>query len=191
MEAEIRKAVDEAVKALKEGGIILFPTDTVWALGCDASNREAVQKLTSITGIKSNKGMILLVPDMNMVYKYIKEVPEIAEEVEEASDTPLTIIYPKALNVAPEVIADDKSVAIRVVTHPFCTAMLKKFGRAVVTATEGFTEGKYPTLFEEFDDAVTAKLQWQANPMLEAGFTGKPSSILYLGEGAVVKIMRK
>ena len=69
--------------------------------------------------------------------------------------------------------------------------MLNRFGRAVVTATEGFTEDNYPALFEEFDDEITAKLQWQANPMLEAGFTGKPSSIMYLGQGGVVKIIRK
>lgn len=191
MEAQIRKAVEEAVKALKEGGLILFPTDTIWSLGCDATNSEAVKKLISVSGVNTNKGMTLLVPDMNSVYKYVKEVPEIAEEVVEVSDTPLTVIYPKVMNVAPEVVSEDKSAAIRVVTHPFCTALLKKFGRAVVTATEGLTDKRYPSLFEEFEDEVAEKTKWQAEPELEAGFTGKPSSIIYLGDGGVVKIIRK
>ncbi len=190
MEKEIIKAVEESVKALRAGEVILFPTDTVWSLGCDATNPAAVEKLSEIAGISSNRGMVVLMPDLNMLYRYFKQVPQIADELIEVSDKPLTLILNDPTGLAASIPSGENSVAVRVVTHPFCTMMLAKFGRPVVTPTEGFTTEKHPLLYEEFGDEIFDKCQWHAHPSLEAGATGRPSSVISLGNNSIVKIIR-
>lgn len=187
---EIKNAVDQAVKALREGGVIIIPTDTVWGLGCDATNPAAVEKLLKIKNPAGNTGMVVVVNDFNLVGKYVKNISEMAIEIAEMSDTPLTIVYPGAINLAPKVMAGDGSAAIRVVTHPFCTMMLAKFGKAVVATLPMTSGSKTPKCLSEIDPAIVEKADWVANPIFDEGSTGKPSSILYIGDGGTVKVIR-
>ena len=110
-------AVEESVKILKEGGIILYPTDTVWGIGCDATNPKAVEKVFALKKRSDSKSLIVLVDGPDMLYRYIKEVPEIADQLIEVADTPLTIIYPGAVGLAANVTAEDGSIGIRIPDH--------------------------------------------------------------------------
>ncbi len=198
----LKNAVDQAIKVLREGGVILFPTDTVWGLGCDATNPAAVDKLLKIKNSAGNdntgggndssigNGMVVVVNDFNLVGKYVKNISDMAIEIAEMSDTPLTIVYPGAINLAPKVKAKDGSAAIRVVTHPFCTMLLAKFGRAVVATLPITSGGKTPKCLSEINPEITERTDWVADPVFDEGSTGKPSSILYIGEGGVVKVIR-
>jgi len=187
---ELKKAVDDAVKVLRSGGVILYPTDTVWGLGCDASNPAAVERICKIKKREKCSGLIVIAADFNMVCRHVKQVPEIAEEVADLSDKPLTIIYPGAFNLASNVIAKDGSVGIRIVDHPFCNLLLAKFGKPIVATSANISGEKSPSHYEYIDDTIIAGADWVADPFHEEGSTGKPSSILFIGEGGVVKVIR-
>jgi len=110
----MNEAIKEAIEILKAGGIILYPTDTIWGIGCDATNAEAVEKVYKIKKRADSKSLIILVSDMDMICRYVDKIPEMAVDMAEITSNPLTIIYPKGINLAPNVIAEDGSVGIRI-----------------------------------------------------------------------------
>lgn len=174
---ELKRAAEEAATIIKQGGVAIFPTDTLWAIGCDATNPQAVERLKKLIGTPHHQGVVTIAKDMNMVARFVKEVPEIAEQLHEVSDTPLTIVYSKASGVAPGVAAQDGSIAIRVCESPFCNILLTKLGRLAVAAA----------LPSNFNGTV----DYTAPQTLDEGSTGKLSSIIYIGDGGIVKIIRK
>lgn len=187
----LKENIDAAIKALKEGGVILYPTDTVWGLGCDATNEKAVEKIYKIKKRVDSKSLIILVSDMDMVCRYIKIVPEIAEQLTEVSDTPLTIIYPGAIGLASNVIASDGTIGMRIPNHEFCEQLLKKFHRPIVSTSANISGEPTPLTFQEIDDKISESVDFIADVIFEEGSTGKPSSIIKLGTGGEVEIIRK
>ncbi len=187
----ITAAIDEAVKILKEGGIILYPTDTVWGIGCDATNPKAVEKIFTLKKRTDSKSLIVLVDGLDMLYRYIKEVPEIADQLIEATDTPLTIIYPGAIGLAANVAAEDGSVGIRIPNHEFCKKLIYKLRRPIVSTSANISGEASPQHFGEIPKEVRDGVDWCADSDLDAGSTGKPSSIIQLGLGGEIKIIRK
>ena len=129
MEIEIKAAVE----ALRQGKVILYPTDTVWGIGCDATNEKAVERIFEIKNRPKEKGMIVLVDNEAKLNKYVKEVPAVAWDLVEFSDKPLSIIYPDARNLAANVINTDGTVAIRVTKDEFCKNVIYRFGKAIVS----------------------------------------------------------
>ena len=115
-----RNDVAKALEVLKAGGIILYPTDTIWGIGCDATNPEAVEKVFALKGRDQGKSMILLLHNDNQLASYVNDIPDVAYELIEVTDRPLTIIYSKSKNLPASTVATDGSVAIRVADHPFC-----------------------------------------------------------------------
>ena len=188
---DLRENIDSAVKVLKNGGVILYPTDTVWGLGCDATNEKAVAKIFEIKQRVDSKSLILLASNMDMVSRYIKVVPEIAEQLVEVTDTPLTIIYPGAIGLAPNTIAQDKSVGIRIPSHPFCEQLLKKFHRPIVSTSANISGEPTPVTFGQINQKIIESVDFIADDSFEEGSTGKPSSIIKLGIGGEVEIIRK
>ena len=186
----IREAVEEAVKILQTGGVILYPTDTVWGLGCDATNAKAVEKILKIKKREEGKSMIVLVDSIDMVYRYVESVPEIAPELIEVSDKPLTIIYPKATGLAPGVAAENGSIGIRVVNQPFCSMLISKFRRPIVSTSANLSGDNTPAIFKEISPEIIEAADWCAPSVLEEGATGKASSVILLGEGGLVKVLR-
>ncbi|MCK9305661.1 MAG: L-threonylcarbamoyladenylate synthase [Bacteroidales bacterium] len=183
--------VKEACEVLKSGGVILYPTDTVWGLGCDATNREAVEKIFAIKKRPESKSLIILVKDLDMLARYIREIPEIAISLVEISDTPLTIIYPGAVSLAPNVISSDGTVAVRIPDHPFVSALLSRFNHPLVSTSANIAQAQPPARFAEIDPAIISSADWVANSRFEEGATGKPSSIIKLGLRGEVEIIRK
>ena len=188
---EIRKAVDEAVKVLQSGGVILYPTDTVWGLGCDATNSKAIDKISAIKGREQGKSLIVLVNSIDMVYRYVESVPEIAPQLIEVADQPLTIVYPKAVGLAPNLPAEDGSIGIRVVNHPFCNMLISRFKRPIVSTSANLSGEETPACFKDISAQIVKMAEWCADAALEEGSTGKASSVILLGDGGLVKVLRK
>ena len=193
----MNKEINKTVTILNNGGVILYPTDTVWGLGCDATNSEAVSTITKLKGRTDNQSFIILVHSVEQIEYYIEQVPEIANSLVALSNTPLTIIYPGARSaaiyedgLAPQVIATDGTVAIRVVQHPFCTALLQKFNKPIVSTSANFTGQPAPTSFTAIDPELRKQVDFCVDTAFEAPATGKPSSIIKLQLNGEVKIIR-
>ncbi len=187
----LKETVDQAVKVLKSGGVILYPTDTIWGIGCDATNPAAVEKVYAIKKRSDSKSLIVLMPDMDMIYRYIKVVPEVAEQLVEVTDTPLTIIYPGATGLASNVIAADGSVGIRIPNHEFCSELLAKFKKPIVSTSANLSGDPSPEYFSDVNDLIADSVDFIVDSQFEADSTGKASSVIMLGTGGEVKILRK
>lgn len=183
---EIKAAVD----ILKAGGIILYPTDTVWGIGCDATNPEAVAKVYALKKRSDSKSLITLVADMDMIGKYVKVIPEVAINLIEVNDKPMTIVYPGAVNLAPNVIAEDGSVAIRIPMSEFCRELVRRFRKPVVSTSANFSGEPAPALYEEISMDIINSVDWVADPYLEEGATGKASQIIKVGLKGEIEIIR-
>jgi L-threonylcarbamoyladenylate synthase len=188
---EINQAIEVAVKVLKDGGVILYPTDTVWGLGCDATNPKAVEKIFQFKKRIDSKSLITLVDGLDMLYRYVREVPEVAEQLIEVTDTPLTIIYPGGIGLAPNVIGTDGTIGIRIPDHQFCHKLIYRFRKPIVSTSANISGEESPKGFSDISKEIKDAVDWIADSAFEAGATGKPSSIIKLGLGGEIKIIRK
>ncbi len=168
----------KAVETLSKGGVIIYPTDTIWGLGCDATNEKAANKIYKMKLRHQSKSMIVLVDSIDKLSKYLKCVPQIAISLMEQISTPLTIIYPKAKNLAKNVISSDGSIAIRIVNDVFCKELCFKFGKPIVSTSVNVSGFGSPILYREIDN----KLIEQADYVVEYGRDSvnqiKPSTII-------------
>ncbi|MCT1524262.1 L-threonylcarbamoyladenylate synthase [Sphingobacterium hotanense] len=144
----------QALDTLKAGGIILYPTDTIWGIGCDATNPEAVEKIFALKGRDKGKSMIVLLGNDYQLEGYVQEVPEVAYQLIEVADKPLTIIYNKAKNLAPNVVAEDGSIGIRVVQHPFCEELIQRFRKPIVSTSANISGDATAQNFAEIADEI-------------------------------------
>lgn len=189
--------IDEAVQILKDGGIILYPTDTIWGIGCDATNKDAVEKVFQLKKRSDSKSLVTLAADMDMICRYVKEIPEMAVQLAEITDKPLTIIYPQAITtpegrcLASNVVAEDGSIAIRIPMNDFCIALLKKFHKPIVSTSANISGEEAPASYEEINGEILNAVDWCADPVYEEGATGKASSIIKVGMDGEVKIIRQ
>jgi L-threonylcarbamoyladenylate synthase len=182
--------IRRARHVLAEGGIILYPTDTIWGLGCDATNVEAVKKLFAIKKRKAEKNFILLLDNESKLLSYVKEVPEQAWTLIEFSEKPLTIIYDMAKNLPKEIIASDGSIAIRVTKDDFCKDLIGAFRKPIVSTSANVSETPAPSSFHEIDEqiikAVDFVVSWRQNEEIEA----VPSRIIRLNSGGQIQFIR-
>ena len=199
---EERDVIKAAVQVLRDGGVILYPTDTVWGLGCDATNPEAVAKVFALKRRPDSKSLVLLASDMDMVCRYIKEVPEIAVQLVEVNDKPMTIVYPGAraaqAGAAPDrfllaanTVAEDGSVAIRVPLNEFCRKLVAALGRPLVSTSANISGQPTPGNFDEIAAQVREAVDFTVDPAFGKGATGKASSIIKVGLDASIEIIRK
>ena len=137
-----KEDIENSLKVLRNGGVILYPTDTVWGLGCDATNNEAVENIFRIKSRNDNKSLIILVDSQTMLERYVKDIPEIAFDLVEVSVTPITIIYPNAKNLASSITAADGSVGIRVCMDTFCNELIGRFRKPIVSTSANITNTK-------------------------------------------------
>jgi len=197
---DTRGIIDEAVKILKAGGVILYPTDTVWGIGCDATNEEAVAKVFAIKKRSGAKSLVLLACDLDMVAYYVKEIPSIAIDLVEVNDAPMTIVYPGAQKLAPSVVAEDGSVGIRIPCVPedermqgggaFCRELVRRLRRPLVSTSANISGEPTPEGFREISSEIIDAMDYVVPRSLEQGCTGKSSQIIKLGLGGEVEIIR-
>ncbi len=198
----MREEIQKALEVLRRGGVILYPTDTVWGIGCDATNPEAVAKVYAIKNREDSKSLVLLASDMDMICRYVKEVPEMAVQLVEVNDKPMTIIYPGAVVgekgsaqsnhvLAYNVVAEDGTVGIRVPMMDFCQQLVSRFGRPIVSTSANISGQATPKKFAEISDDIKSAVDLTVDPKLEAGATGKSSSIIKVGRDYSIEIIRK
>ncbi len=190
-ESDLRREVDEAVRVLHEGGIILYPTDTVWGLGCDATNAEAVDRIYRLKRSENKKSMLVLCASADMVVRYVNRAPGIAFEVMEMATSPLTLILPGATGVAANLIPDEGTLGIRVPDHEFCRRMLRALQRPVVSTSANISGEATPAGLQEVSREIIDGVDFVVNPRFEGKPTRKASSIIAFGEGGEVKIIRE
>lgn len=192
----------KALETLRSGGVILYPTDTVWGLGCDATDHEAVSRIFKIKNRSDSKSLVLLASDMDMVARYIKEIPEMAAQLVEVNDRPMTIVYPGAMCpkegepdskylLARNVVAEDGSVGIRIPMMDFCIQLVRRLGRPIVSTSANISGEATPENFAAISPAVRDAVDYIVDPSLEKGATGKSSSIIKVGLDATIQIIRK
>lgn len=150
----LRDDINKALEVLKAGGIILYPTDTIWGLGCDATNADAVNRIIKLKGREESKSLIILVDTENKIESYVSDVPEIAYELIEYAENPLTIVFSGAKNLASNVINADKSVGIRVVKHPFCEQLIQRLRKPIVSTSANLSGQPSPKNFSEISPEI-------------------------------------
>lgn len=198
----MKEEIQKAVEVLRKGGVILYPTDTVWGIGCDATDPEAVARVYEIKRRQDSKSLVLLASDMDMVCRYVKEVPEMAVQLVEVNDRPMTIIYPGAVAGGPEdkaskgclaynTVAEDGSVGIRVPMMEFCTQLVSRLGRPLVSTSANISGEATPKNFAEISEDIKSVVDHIVDPSLEKGATGQSSSIIKVGLDYSIEIIRK
>lgn len=187
MKDEIKKACE----VLQKGGVILYPTDTVWGIGCDATNEEAVRRVYEIKKRADSKAMLVLVDSPVKVDFYVKDVPMVAWDLIEMATRPLTIIYDGARNLASNLIAEDGSVGIRVTNEEFSRQLCFRFRKAIVSTSANISGEPAAAVFSEISEEILNAVDYVVDYRREETGHPKPSSIIRLGAGGVVKIIRE
>ena len=198
---DIKTILNEALEVLRGGGVILYPTDTVWGIGCDATNPAAVQKVFDIKHRDDSKSLVLLASDLDMVARYVRQVPSMAVDLVEVNDAPMTIIYPEGLvsaegkpdrfHLAPRTVAEDGSVGIRIPMMEFCRDLAFKLGRPLVSTSANISGEPTPASFREVSEAIRSAVDYIVSPFLEKSSTGKASQIIKVGYGGEVAVIRR
>ncbi|MCE3297245.1 MAG: threonylcarbamoyl-AMP synthase [Crocinitomicaceae bacterium] len=180
----------EIIETLKSGGTILYPTDTVWGLGCDATNEEACQKILQIKNRPENKSFIILVDSFLMLERYVPEFPEVCYDLADLATQPLTIIYPGAKGLAASVLAEDGSVGIRITKDPLCLALIRGLKKPIVSTSANLSGEKTPASFGEISPSIKEQVDLVVRERL-AENCSKPSQIIKIGKNSSVEIIRK
>ena len=194
--------IAEALEVLKRGGVILYPTDTVWGIGCDATNEAAVARVFEIKRRSEAKSLVLLACDLDMIAKHIKEIPNIAIDLVEVNDAPMTIIYPEALagvagepgdrwHLAHNAVAEDGSVGIRIPLMDWCKDLVFKLGRPIVSTSANISGEPTPQRFTDIPQEIKDAVDFVVPPSIDTQSTGKASQILKVGLRGEIEIIRK
>lgn len=207
MKKDIATIYRETLEVLRNGGTILYPTDTVWGLGCDATNPDAVARIYEIKHRSDSKALVLLADSLDMVAKFVHEIPDAAIQLVEVNDVPMTIIYPGAYVgkkpapgekpvadrhfLAYNAVAEDGTVGIRVPMMEFCRNLCFKLGRPVVSTSANISGEPTPKKFSDIPEEIRSAVDYIVEPSLEEGSTGKSSQIIKVGLDGEVKIIRK
>ena len=186
----MQQEVAEAVRVLRSGGVILYPTDTVWGLGCDATDPDAVARIYRLKQSDNKKSMLVLCASADMVVRYVDRAPGIAFEVMELATKPLTLILPGAVGVAANLIPDEGTLGVRVPDHEFCRQLLRAFGRPIVSTSANISGEETPAGLQEVARGIVDGVDFVVNPRFEGKPSRRASSIIAFGEGGEVKIIR-
>jgi L-threonylcarbamoyladenylate synthase len=181
----------KAVETLKAGGIILYPTDTIWGIGCDATNQEAVKRIYEIKKREDSKSMLILMENPALLERYVDDVPDVAWDLVEITTTPLTVIYPGAKNLAKNLIAEDGSIGIRFTKEQFTSQLLQRFRRPMVSTSANVSGEKSPAFFDDISEEIKNKMDYIVQYRQDDHTPAKPSSIIKLGPGGKIDIIRK
>lgn len=183
--------IKAALEVLQKGGVILYPTDTIWGLGCDACNQEAVSRIYNIKKRADSKSMLVLMENAALLDRYVAEVPEIAFDLIEVSDKPLTIIYDGAKNLAKNLIADDGSIGIRITTEAFSSDLIRRFKRPVVSTSANISGNPSPACFDEISREIIDSVDYVVKYRQDDAKKAVPSGIIKLGQSGEFKIIRQ
>lgn len=182
--------LEKALEVLKNGGVILYPTDTIWGIGCDATNSEAVKKVYEIKRRADSKALLVLVDNEAKVQQYVRKVPRQAWDLMELTTKPLTLIFENAVNLAPELLAEDGSVGIRVTHEDFSRDLCYRFRKAITSTSANVSGQPSPATFREVSDEIKNAVDYVVRYRQNEKAGPKPSSIIKIWEDNTVKIIR-
>lgn len=187
----LKDEVNKALEVLKNGGLILYPTDTIWGIGCDATNSESIDRVFKLKGRTKEKSLIILLDTVNKLESYVREVPEIAYDLIEYAENPLTIIYNGAKNLAPNAIADDGSIGIRIVKHNFCEQLLNRFRKPIISTSANLSGEPAPANFNEISEEILLGVDYVVNWEQDNNSQKKSSAIMKIEPGGRFSFIRK
>ena len=204
--ADIPAVMAEALEVLRKGGVILYPTDTIWGIGCDATDPDAVSRIYDIKRRSDSKSLVLLASDLDMVARYITKIPDVAIDLVEVNDKPMTIIYPGAVclqapvegepapkdrwHLAYNTVAEDGSVGIRIPLMDFCKELVRRLGRPLVSTSANISGEPSPKTFADIPEEIRSAVDYVVEPSMERGSTGLASQIIKLEVDGEVTIIR-
>jgi L-threonylcarbamoyladenylate synthase len=183
--------IRRSLEVLREGGVILYPTDTIWGIGCDAANVEAVRRIYKIKKREDVKSMLVLMENPNLLNSFVAEVPEIARDLIEVADKPLTIIYPNARNLASNLIASDGSIGIRITNELFSSRLIQQFRKPIVSTSANISGDKTPLNFHEISEEIKSSVDYIVQYRQDDLAKSQPSAILKIGTRGEIEIIRK
>lgn len=186
----MKTEIENTLTVLKRGGLILYPTDTVWGIGCDGTNPEAVEKVFKLKNRSDKKSLICLVSDFKMLNEYVEDVPEVAYDILKYALKPTTIIYDNPIRIAENLIAEDNSLAIRVTKDDFCNNLIKRFRRPLVSTSANLSGSPTPQSYAEIDPLILNGVDYIVNLHRDKK-SEKPSAIIKLKNDGSVKVIRK
>lgn len=181
----------QSLVVLKNGGTILYPTDTVWGLGCDATNQDAVNKVYKIKSRVESKSLIVLIDSFDKLQDYVENVPDITFDLLKSVENPVTVIYSNARNLAPNVIASDGTIGIRIVKEPFCKELIRNFGHPIVSTSANISGEPAPVLFSQISDEIKSQVDYVVKFKQNYFERSKPSTIIRLLENGTYTIIRE
>lgn len=183
--------LQDSVNLLRDGKVILYPTDTVWGLGCDATNSAAIENVFNLKSRSAEKSLIVLVADINMLGRYFKTIPDVLFDLEENSNEPLTYVLDGATGIASNALHQDGSLAVRIPKNEFCKQLIRKFGKAIISTSANKSGDPTPLKFEEISIEITMGADGIVDPKLSTKATGKPSGIIKIKPNGEFTIIRK
>lgn len=186
-----RADIDSAVAVLRRGGVIVYPTDTVWGIGCDATDSEAVRRVFEIKRRADAKALISLVGDVAMLERWVDDIPDVAYELLDAAVNPLTVVYDHPHGLAPELLAEDGSAAIRVCHDSFCRALCRGLRKPLVSTSANVSGSPTPKCFSDISEEILGAADYVAQARRDDVGGGRPSSIVKLSSGGLINIIRK
>ncbi|MCD8741718.1 threonylcarbamoyl-AMP synthase [Mucilaginibacter roseus] len=187
----LKDEVAKALKVIQDGGIILYPTDTIWGIGCDATNTEAVKKIFALKQREEAKSMIILLDTDNKLQSYVREVPDIAYDLIEFAENPLTLVMPGAKNISEALIAADGSVGIRVAKHPFCEQLIQRLRKPLVSTSANISGEPSPQNFGEISQEIIEGVDYVVDIDQHDTSLKKPSTIMRLAPDGRFEFLRR
>lgn len=186
----MKTEIENALAVLKKGGLILYPTDTVWGIGCDATHPQAIENIYALKKRSNDKSLICLVSDLRMLEQFVERVPKAAYDVIKFSVDPTTIIYDEPIRISENLIADDNSLAIRIVQNEFCQKLIRKLKRPIVSTSANISGESSPGSFQEISKEILEGVDYIVNLEHEKE-SGKPSTIIKIKNDGTVKVIRE
>lgn len=187
----LRDEVANAFKVIQDGGIILYPTDTIWGIGCDATNTDAVKRIFALKQRDEAKSMIILLDTDNKLQSYIQEVPELAYNLIEYAESPLTLVMPGAKNISQALIAGDGSVGVRVCQHQFCQQLIQRMRKPLVSTSANVSGQPSPEYFGQISDEIINGVDYVVNLEQHSTEVKKPSTIMRLEPDGKFEFLRR
>lgn len=186
----IEEDIKKACEVLRQGGLILYPTDTVWGIGCDATNSEAVARVYNLKQRCDSKALIVMLADENQLCRYIDVVPDIAYELISVATKPLTIVYDNAINLCKELCAEDGSVGIRITREDFSKRLCKAFRRPIVSTSANISGQPTPIMFKDISNEIISGVDYVVENKRNQNGKATPSSVIKLSHDNSIKILR-
>lgn len=183
--------IKKAIEVMRQSGVILYPTDTIWGIGCDATNEEAVRKVYAIKQREDSKALICLVDSADRLQRYVADVPQVAWDLVDYATKPLTVIFDKGKNLAPNLLAEDGSIALRITHEAFSQQLCYRFQKAIVSTSANISGQPSPANFAEVSDEIKNAVDYIVQSRQNETGKSVPSSIIKLGNDGEVKIIRK